>query len=68
MKLIHCADLHFDSKLNANLSQESAKERRAELLDTFVRMVAYAKENAVEAILIAGDLFDTKITLAYRTP
>ncbi len=64
MKLIHCADLHFDSKLNANLSQESAKERRAELLDTFVRMVAYAKENAVEAILIAGDLFDTKITLA----
>lgn len=60
MKLIHCADLHLDSKMNANLDREKAKERRGELLHTFERMVAYAVQNEVGAILIAGDLFDTK--------
>ncbi len=64
MKFIHCADLHFDSKLNANLDKESAKQRKAEILHTFSRMVAYAAENGVGAILIAGDLFDTKNTSA----
>ncbi len=60
MKLIHCADLHLDSKMNANLDREKARERRGELLHTFERMVHYATENTVEAILIAGDMFDTK--------
>lgn len=60
MKLIHCADLHLDSAMTTHLSKEKALERKAELLRTFVRMVEYARENAVEAILIAGDLFDRK--------
>ena len=42
MKLIHCADLHLDSRMEANLTKEQAKERRQELLGTFARMVAYA--------------------------
>lgn len=60
MKIIHCADLHLDSKMTANLSKEQAKERRIEILRTFTRMVDYAKNNNVKAILIAGDLFDTR--------
>ena len=60
MKLIHCADLHLDAKMTASLTKEKAGERRKELLLTFERMVKYASENQVEAILIAGDLFDTK--------
>ncbi len=64
MKFIHCADLHFDSKLNANLDKESARQRKAEILHTFTRMVAYAADHGVKAILIAGDLFDTKNTSA----
>ncbi|MCM1326893.1 MAG: exonuclease SbcCD subunit D [Bacteroidales bacterium] len=60
MKMIHCADLHLDSKMNANLDKERAKERKGEILHTFERMVEYAAENQVAAILIAGDLFDTK--------
>lgn len=60
MKLIHCADLHLDSKMNANLDKESAKERKGEILHTFERMVMYASQNQVSAILIAGDMFDTK--------
>ena len=60
MKIIHCADLHLDAKMTANLSKEQAKERKIEILRTFSRMVDYAKANGVEVILIAGDLFDTR--------
>ncbi len=60
MKLIHCADLHLDSKMSTNLSKEQAKERKNEILRTFVRMVEYAKKNNVKVILIAGDMFDTR--------
>lgn len=58
MKLIHCADFHLDSALNANLEGEKKKLRKAELMDSFVRIAEYAIENEVDAILIAGDLFD----------
>lgn len=58
MKIIHCADLHLDSKMESNLDREAAGMRRDELLDTFERMVAYAAEQNVRVILIAGDLFD----------
>lgn len=60
MKLIHCADLHLDSDMRTNLTKEQVKERKAELLNTFHRMVEYAAANDVRAILIAGDLFDKK--------
>lgn len=59
MKIIHTADLHLDSVLEANLSPALAADRRRELLLTFDRMVTYAAENGVSVILIAGDLFDT---------
>lgn len=60
MKLIHCADLHLDASMTSNLSKEKAKERKNELLMTFNRMIQYAREEGVCAILIAGDLFDRK--------
>lgn len=60
MKIIHCADLHLDSKLNTNLDGAKKRERKAELLGTFTRLIDYAVKNAVKAIIIAGDLFDTK--------
>ncbi len=58
MKIIHCADLHLDSKMESNLTSDQAKERREELLDTFSRMVEFASQNRVKVIMIAGDLFD----------
>lgn len=61
MKIIHCSDIHLDSKMESNLSAQQAKERKREILLTFKRMVLYAKENAVKAIIIAGDLFDAEI-------
>lgn len=58
MKFIHCSDLHLDSKMESNLSPSQARERSAEILATFARMVDYAAANGVAAVLIAGDLFD----------
>lgn len=60
MKIIHCADLHLDSSLTANLPSEKAKERKVELLNTFQRMIQFAVEHQVEAVMIAGDLFDKR--------
>ena len=60
MKLIHCADLHLDSRMERNLTGAQARERKGELCATFARLVRYARENQVAAVLIAGDLFDTR--------
>lgn len=60
MKIIHCADLHLDSKLGANLNKVKAKARKGEILHTFERMVMYAADHGVSAILISGDLFDIR--------
>lgn len=60
MRIIHCADLHLDSRMNANLTKEKARERQAELLNTFEKMMDYAVLHRVDAIIIAGDLYDTK--------
>lgn len=59
MRVIHCADVHLDSRLSANLDERRAKLRKEEILHTFLRMTDYAAQNDVAAILIAGDLFDT---------
>ena len=60
MKLIHCSDIHLDSKMEANLPIEKARERNNELRITFSKMISYARENDVSVIMIAGDLFDTE--------
>lgn len=59
MKVIHCADLHLDSKMESKLSREQAKERRYEILETFENMVGYGRDHGVRVIMIVGDLFDT---------
>lgn len=60
MKIIHCSDLHLDSKMQSNLDTKKAKERRSEILITYQNMVKYAVENEIKIIIIAGDMFDRK--------
>ena len=60
MKFIHCSDLHLDSKMEQHLSAAQARERNAECCATFARLVRYAAEQDVTAVLIAGDMFDTE--------
>ncbi len=58
MKLLHCADLHLDAKMETGLTPSRARERRAELLQGFARMVDDAAAQGVRAVLLAGDVFD----------
>ena len=58
MKLIHTADWHLCSPMECRLNAEKAEIRRRELLTRFADMIVYAKENAVDAVLMCGDLSD----------
>ncbi len=60
MRIIHCADIHADSKFGTHFSKDQADQRRKEIVDTFANMVRFARENDVKVVIIAGDLFDTK--------
>ncbi len=59
MKIIHTADVHLGSKMDSKFSKEIADERKAELRNTFKRLVEYAKENDVSVIMLCGDVFDS---------
>lgn len=59
MKIIHCGDIHLDSKIESNLPAAKSRERKKEIVMAFCRMVDYAVENSVRAVIIAGDLFDS---------
>ena len=61
MKIIHTGDLHLGSALR-NLPMDKANIRKAELMESFRRLCAYAKQNSVAVVLIAGDLFDENKT------
>ena len=60
MRIIHCADIHLDSAMTTNLTREQARARNMEILRTFTRMVDFAADHNVRAIMIAGDLFDSR--------
>ena len=55
VKILHCADLHIGAA--ASFLNERAENRRFEALLTFERIVALARDNGVQIMLIAGDLF-----------
>lgn len=59
MRIIHCADIHLDSQMTSYLDSGMARKRRKEIFNTFCSMLDFAQENRVDAIIIAGDLFDT---------
>ena len=61
MKIIHTGDIHLDSPL---VGVKNPQARRHELLTALANMSEYANNNGVEAILVAGDLFDDKFTTA----
>jgi len=59
MKFIHTSDLHLGSPLTARLSPERIEIRKRELLNTFYSIIDLAKTEKSDAIIIAGDLFDS---------
>lgn len=59
MRIIHCGDIHLDSKMESNLPTAKSRVRKNEIINAFCRMADYAVENGVAAVIIAGDLFDS---------
>ena len=59
MKIIHTADIHLGSRMDSKFNKEIANERKAELRNTFKRLVEYAKDNGVSLIMLCGDMFDS---------
>lgn len=58
MKIIHCADLHLDSKING-LPLDKSKYRKEETIIAFEKLCEYADNNGVSVVIVAGDSFDT---------
>lgn len=61
MKFIHIADIHFDMPFIAlNGNRELSKKRRSEQKKAFHDVIQFAKKENVDALFIAGDLFEQK--------
>lgn len=60
VKFLHISDLHLDRELGGKLKlpYEKAEQRRRELRDAFGRALDIARDDNVEIILIAGDLWE----------
>lgn len=58
-KIIHTADIHLGSSMQARLPQSKADERKTELRQAFNKMLDYAKKAGVKIILLSGDVFDS---------
>lgn len=61
IKIVHISDLHLDTPF-AGCDLKERSERRSELRDGLSAVCAYCKENAVQLLLIAGDLFESDYT------
>ena len=60
MRLMHMADAHFGRRFSSSrFGPEAAAARRRALEEAFRLLVDYANENAVDAILCAGDLIES---------
>jgi len=57
-KIIHCADIHFDSVMSGIKDPKKVNIRREEMKKTFQKIIALAAES--DMLLISGDLFDAK--------
>ncbi len=59
-RILHMADMHFDSAFTSNLSINKSKLRRSEQREVFSRIVKMVKTEQIDVMLISGDLFDSE--------
>lgn len=70
MKFIHMADMHFDAPfIVLNNRNALGDKRRFEQREAFKKIINYIKENEIEYLFIAGDLYENqyirKTTIEY---
>ncbi len=59
IKIVHCADMHFDTPFS-DLPSHIANIRRGELLTTFEKIIDKTAEFNADVLLIAGDVFENE--------
>lgn len=57
VKILHCADLHFDTPFK-EINKKVSDNSKEELLEVFKNIIDLAINEEVEVLLIAGDVFD----------
>ena len=61
IKFIHTGDVHLGAQLNyGKYNMILGKDRRDDLLSTFLDIIKLAKEEDVDFIFISGDLYESK--------
>ena len=60
MKFVHIADMHFDMPFTVLSKNGLAEERRLDQRNAFNKMINYIKENDIEYLFIAGDLYENE--------
>ena len=58
MKFIHIADMHFDKPFTILEKNGLSEARRIKQRNVFSKMIQYIKENNIEFLFIAGDLYE----------
>lgn len=59
MKFVHIADIHFDSPfVNLSDRENLGDIKRLEQRRVFKKVIEYIKENAIDFLFIAGDLYE----------
>lgn len=66
VRFVHTGDIHLGLQFNSvSFDKEKARIRREELWSTFQRIVEYTRDNNMDFLFIAGDLYEDKyFTLA----
>lgn len=60
MKFVHIADMHFDMPFTVLSKNGLAEERRIDQRKVFQKMINYIKENKIQYLFIAGDLYENE--------
>ncbi|MGN1299504.1 MAG: exonuclease SbcCD subunit D [Candidatus Scatovivens sp.] len=60
MKFLHMADMHFDAPFSTLANNGLGDLRRLEQRNALRKIINYIKENEIEYLFIAGDLYDQK--------
>lgn len=63
IKVLHCADIHLDSPFHSKTKEQSALMRR-ELKKSFLYLINTVKNENVDVVIMAGDVFDTPFVSA----
>ena len=65
VKIVHTADLHFDTPFN-EVDEKQRLINKEELKEVFKNIINFCKEKHVDILLLAGDIFDN-LTLSRET-